>query len=93
MLQELNGCIQETATAGAVLTVTGGANGVGQYSNCADYGQYHYQTYWNTYPVYICTDKTAKAIQIVKLMQAEKLIDLKSVPKFIDLVEKIVKAL
>ena len=98
MLQEFNGAITETVNTMAM--TTGGAVGVGS-TGCVDYGLYGagatstgvYTTYWNNYPVYICTDKTAKAIEIVKLMQAEKLIDIKSVPKFIDIVEKIVKTL
>lgn len=66
------------------------------------FGNQHYQglrndydlnssrtVYWNSYPVYVCTDKTAKAIEILKSLQAEKLLDVKSVPRFIELVEKI----
>ena len=45
--------------------------------------------YWNSYPVYVTSDKTAKAIEILKALQDEKLIEVKSVPKFIALVEKI----
>lgn len=45
--------------------------------------------YWNTWPVYVCTDKTKKAIQVLKALQADKLIKCDSVPKFIALVEKI----
>jgi hypothetical protein len=37
----------------------------------------------------VTSDKTAKAIEILKTLQDEKLIDVKSVPKFIALVEKI----
>lgn len=50
---------------------------------------YSYQTYWMNYPVYITTDKTKKAIEILKTLQAEKLLECKSVNKFIELVEKI----
>lgn len=46
-------------------------------------------TYFNSYPVYICTDKTKKAIEILKILQNEKKIDCKSVNQFISLVEKI----
>jgi hypothetical protein len=45
--------------------------------------------YWNNYPVYVCTDKTKKAIDVLKALQEEKLLECKSVPKFIALVEKI----
>ena len=46
--------------------------------------------YWyESYPVYVCTDKTKKAIEILKALQADKQIECKSVPKFIELVEKI----
>lgn len=50
---------------------------------------YYTPTYWNNYPVYICTDKTKKAIDVLKALQAEKVIECKSVPRFIELVEKI----
>lgn len=56
-------------------------------SNCVQY--WPYQTYWGSYPVYVCTDKTKKAIEILKALQAEKLIKCDSVPRFIALVEKI----
>ncbi len=50
---------------------------------------YPYQTHWYSYPVYVCSDKTAKAIEILKALQADKILEVKSVPKFIELVEKI----
>lgn len=48
-----------------------------------------YTTYWGPYPVYVCTDKTKKAIEVLKALQAEKLLKCDSVPRFIQLVEKI----
>lgn len=42
-----------------------------------------------SYPIYVCTDKTAKAIEILKKLQADKVIDVKSVNRFIQLVEDI----
>jgi hypothetical protein len=44
---------------------------------------------WNSCPVYVYTDKTAKAIELLKKLQTEKWIDVKSVPQFIQLVEQI----
>lgn len=88
MLQVMNGTISETltTTGGYVPTSTTGQNTF----NCIDYYTYPYQTvYWNSYPVYICTDKTKKAIEVLKALQSEKLLDCKSVPRFIELVEKI----
>ena len=41
------------------------------------------------YPVYICSDKTAKAIEVLKALEADKVIELRSVKKFIEMVEKI----
>jgi hypothetical protein len=51
----------------------------------------YYQPYttWYGYPVYACTDKTKKAIEVLKTLQAEKLLKCDSVPRFIALVEKI----
>ena len=46
-------------------------------------------TYWQSYPVYVYTDKTAKAIQVLKTLEEEKLYKLSSVKQFIALVEKI----
>ena len=47
-----------------------------------------YYQYFN-YPVYVFGDKTKKAIEILKLLQNEKLIKCDSVPKFIELVDRI----
>lgn len=52
-----------------------------------------YQTVWQSYPVYICTDKTKKAIDILKQLQDDKVLEVRSVNKFIDLVEKIANLL
>lgn len=57
-------------------------------NNCVSWPNY-YQTTWCGYPVYYCIDKTAEAIEILKELQAEKLIKVESVPRFIALVEKI----
>lgn len=46
-------------------------------------------TYHMHYPVYVCQDKTKKAIEILKALQADKTIEVKSVTKFIGLVEQI----
>ncbi len=57
--------------------------------NYGNLGGYGYQTVWNAYPVYVTSDKTAKAIEILKKLQTEKVIEVKSVPRFIELVEQI----
>ena len=72
-------------------------------NNCADYGTLTVSDYdalnwqlfngYSSWPVYITTDKTAKAIEVLKILQREKLLDLKSVPMFIKTVEQIAKAL
>lgn len=49
-----------------------------------------YQTvYWGSYPVYVCTDKTKKAIEVLKALQADKILKCDSVSRFISLVDKI----
>jgi hypothetical protein len=45
--------------------------------------------YWNSWPVYICTDRTKKAIEVLKHLESKKLIRVTSVKKFIELVERI----
>ena len=92
MLQEMNAAIYEGYNSG---TVTDGGyvptTNTG-YLQCGD--PWPYQTiYWNSYPVYVCTDKTKKAIEVLKALQADKLLDCKSVPRFIELVEKIANIL
>ncbi len=100
MLQEVNGKIVESrseqATRHQLATQNYQDNSLqnSSYSVNGCFGgeyQLHYSqpVYWNTYPVYVCSDKTAKAIEILKKLQAEKVIDVKSVPKFIELVEQI----
>jgi hypothetical protein len=98
MLQLTNGSIVEspvvTATLGNINTSgffdgqpLGGSLGA---NNCIAYYPYPSQTiYWNSYPVYVCTDKTAKAIEILKCLEKNKKIKCDSVPKFIELVEQI----
>lgn len=81
MLQVLNGAVTETMTAGYFPQYSDNAEL--QASNCvAQYG------YWNSYPVYICHDKTKKAIEVLKALEADGL-KVQSVKKFIELVEKI----
>jgi hypothetical protein len=94
MLQLTNGSIVEMPIADG--TYTGGTTQTVTSNNCFSTGSYQYwpydathTVYWNSYPVYVCSDKTKKAIEILKTLQAEKKIRCDSVPKFIDLVEKI----
>jgi hypothetical protein len=47
-----------------------------------------YNVSWSNYAVYVCTDKTKKAIEVLKALEADGL-KVQSVPKFIKLVEKI----
>jgi hypothetical protein len=85
MLQEVNGCIQEfpsTATT-AVLTTT---NTGYVPSSTVEYAS---SCWWGNYPVYVCLDKTKKAIDILKALEADKTLKVTSVPRFIALVEKI----
>ena len=97
MLQEVNGTIQEVLPSATLTTSNcvsvGGTyvpsstiqwNGLTQQSDYASYGYW-----WHGYPVYVCTDKTKKAIDVLKALEADKLIKCQSVPKFIALVEKI----
>jgi hypothetical protein len=44
--------------------------------------------YWQSYPVYVYTDKTKKAIDVLKALESDGL-KVTSVTKFIALVEKI----
>lgn len=44
---------------------------------------------WQNYTVYYCTDKTKKAIEVLKHLQEKKLLTCNSVNKFIELVEEI----
>lgn len=94
MLQLTNGSIVEmpiTTVTKAVNLDSAGCVPTFAIGGCApftDWGHSYY-TVWNSYPVYVCTDKTAKAIEILKTLQAEKLIECKSIPEFIELIEKI----
>lgn len=92
MLQAVNGTIQETmamssTSAGDYPPVSHGF--IGQVSISNDAGYWGQPIYWNNYPVYVCTDKTKKAIEVLKALQAEKLLKCDSVTQFIELVEKI----
>jgi hypothetical protein len=81
-------------TAAAQQNMCGGnynQNGYyGQTTNCWPYYGYPIQTqiYWQSYPIYVCTDKTKKAIDVLKALEADGL-KVTSVTKFIALVEKI----
>lgn len=59
--------------------------------NClgGPYNSGPYVGYYSPLTGYIYPDKTAKAIEILKKLQTEKVIDVKSVPRFIELVEAI----
>lgn len=87
MLQLTNGSIQEVVPI--TLTTTSGY--ADTTSNC--YQTFEPITYWSNYPVYVCTDKTKKAIEVLKALQTEKLLECKSVPRFIELVEKVANLL
>lgn len=84
MLNETNGAIVETNNTRALTNI----NTVGNWGGLTGWCPQE-TIYWQSYPVYVCTDKTKKAIDILKALQAEKQIECKSVPKFIELVEKI----
>lgn len=95
MLQLTNGAIQEVTPT--TISWSHGSTGGGSLSSssgvvsgyCIDHQFYPHQTYWHSYPVYICSDKTKKAIEVLKALQAEKILKCESVPRFIELVETI----
>jgi hypothetical protein len=95
MLQFSDGAIQEVRNPSIAVTAFGDTAGnytlghVSPVTSSAVQYTWPYTTYWQSYPVYICTDKTAKAIEVLKCLQAEKLLKCDSVPRFIQLVEKI----
>ncbi len=95
MLQEVNGCIQEAdmPISNVTLTTTGGNSACYPSittGNTITIGPwYQPYTWYQSYPVYVCTDKTRKAIDILKMLEADKVVKVTSVPKFIALVEKI----
>jgi hypothetical protein len=70
------------------MLVTGQSNLVTGQSN-ASYGGSYCCLGTGLHPVYVCTDKTKKAIDVLKALEASKLIKCQSVPKFIALVEQI----
>lgn len=82
-----------TETIGTITTTSPTDNGSGYWINGIFHAYPYQQVAWNNFPIYICTDKTAKAIEILKMLEKEKLIELKSVSKFISYVEKIVATL
>lgn len=85
--QRTDGSIEEIPITNNAMTISGsgGAFPYNTSSNC----YIEPLTYYMNYPVYICTDKTKKSIEILKMLQKEKKIKCDSVDKFIDLVEKI----
>lgn len=102
MLQLIDGSIREiphfTVTSGSTSGSTGGPPSCGTFTIPGAFGDdyattvttpYVSSTFWMSYPIYVCTDKTAKAIEILKKLQADKVIDVKSVNRFIQLVEDI----
>jgi hypothetical protein len=82
-----NETVEITAFGNMAQTYTSGTAIVG--SVAFDYSSWQPYTYWGPYPVYVCTDKTKKAIEVLKALQAEKLLKCDSVPRFIQLVDKI----
>lgn len=81
-----------TVAIGGYDGVDTAGNNYGQVSNnlqVGDYTFYPYQAFWGSYPVYVCQDKTKKAIEILKTLQKDKTLEVKSVSRFIELVEKI----
>lgn len=92
MLQQLtDGTIQENAQYQNGNLTAMQQNSANQLSNIYSNGcnSWPYQTSWYGYPVYVCSDKTKKAIEVLKALQDEKLLKCESVPRFIALVEKI----
>jgi hypothetical protein len=88
MLQVMtDGTIQEVG--GTSFGVWDGGSNALQVGNCFAFWPTQQTVYWNNYPVYVCTDKTKKAIEVLKALQAEKILKCESVPRFIALVEKI----
>lgn len=83
-----------TITSGAVDNITNGQS----HLSCWDYWRdYHYpQTIVTSYPVYIqerAKDKGKQAYEIIKVLKDKKLVDIKSVGKFIDLMDELIKIL
>lgn len=91
MLQQLNDAIVEASIFPRVIdfTPTTTTNAMASQYFYPDPWPTSSTIYWQSYPVYVCTDKTKKAIEILKTLQADKLLECKSVGRFIELVEKI----
>jgi hypothetical protein len=95
MLQQLENGIYEQNNIAVTMTytaqfpdsVTGGIQNTTNYP-LINIGYYQPYTWWHTYPVYVCSDKTKKAIEVLQAMEADGF-KVTSVPKFIKLVEKI----
>lgn len=88
VLQESTNGIYEISTTGGYVPTTTSVD-LGFIQTTGQWWPNSNTVYWNNYPVYVTTDKTKKAIEVLKALQAEKLLDCKSVPRFIELVEKI----
>lgn len=66
--------------------------------SCWDYWQnwYYPQVIYQSYPVYIkeqALDKGKKAYEIIKILKDKKLIEIRTVGKFIDLMDELIKIL
>ncbi len=87
MLQLMtNNCVQE------VPHLTGGLDGSGSGligGSVQYYPNYQQFVPWMNYTVYYCTDKTKKAIEVLKHLQNKKILTCNSVNRFIELVEEI----
>jgi hypothetical protein len=82
MFQVMEDGIYEQPTTTLTTTHTGIFGG----TSTIEYQPY---TWWSSYPVYVCHDKTKKAIEVLKALQKDKVLTCNSVPRFIELVEKI----
>ncbi len=78
-----------TMTNGQGLNQLGGWGGIAGNYTIGWPSDYRYHTVWNNYPIYVTTDRTEKAIKILQALEAEKAIEIESVKRFIELVEKL----
>ena len=76
-------CYTDTNSLGQLQS----SNNLGQYQTQSNYPPYTY--YYQSYPIYIYHDKTKKAMDILQKLQEEKLLEIKSVTKFVETVNKI----
>ncbi len=92
MLNQIGESIVYSDQSSHNLGIVPGLNGSGSASSITLGGScYQPYTYWGNYPVYVNDDKTKKAISVLQKLMDEKVIECRSVPKFIELVEKISK--